>query len=101
MEMVVLPGAAGGHKGCAGFGLSQLEAVLALMPGHLCSGRGVGFSFIFSWLLMLLVLITFVLGGNTYMIVCESWRSQQLFQVSSPWGDAPVWSHRCLSKGCW
>ncbi|NWX11769.1 PRM1A protein, partial [Aegotheles bennettii] len=42
---------------------------------------GVGFSFIFSWLLMLLVLITFVLGGNIYMIVCESWRSQQLFQL--------------------
>lgn len=50
---------------------------------------------------MLLVLITFVLGGNTYMIVCESWRSQQLFQVRSPRGDTPVWSHRCLSKGCW
>ncbi|XP_053926999.1 prominin-1-A isoform X2 [Cuculus canorus] len=42
---------------------------------------GVGFSFIFSWLLMLLVLITFVLGGNSYMVVCESWRSQQLFQL--------------------
>ncbi|NXG56245.1 PRM1A protein, partial [Hemiprocne comata] len=42
---------------------------------------GVGFSFIFSWLLMLLVLITFVLGGNIYMVVCETWRSQQLFQI--------------------
>ncbi|NXH78660.1 PRM1A protein, partial [Hydrobates tethys] len=42
---------------------------------------GVGFSFIFSWLLMLLVLITFVLGGNIYMLVCESWHSQQLFQL--------------------
>ncbi|NWS71594.1 PRM1A protein, partial [Crotophaga sulcirostris] len=42
---------------------------------------GVGFSFIFSWLLMLLVLITFVLGGNIYMVVCESWRNQQLFQL--------------------
>ncbi|XP_074963849.1 prominin-1-A-like isoform X6 [Phalacrocorax aristotelis] len=43
--------------------------------------RGVGFSFIFSWMLMLLVLITFVLGGNVYMLVCESWRNQQLFQL--------------------
>ncbi|KFW66541.1 Prominin-1-A, partial [Pygoscelis adeliae] len=38
---------------------------------------GVGFSFIFSWLLMLLVLIPFMLGGNTYVLICESWRSQQ------------------------
>ncbi|KFP15337.1 Prominin-1-A, partial [Egretta garzetta] len=50
---------------------------------------GVGFSFIFSWLLMLLVLITFVLGGNTYMIVCESWRSQQLFQLLDTPGLIP------------
>ncbi|NXS26564.1 PRM1A protein, partial [Pomatostomus ruficeps] len=42
---------------------------------------GVGFSFIFSWLLMLLVLIMFVLGGNIYMFFCESWRNQQLFQL--------------------
>ncbi|NXU59256.1 PRM1A protein, partial [Turnix velox] len=42
---------------------------------------GAGFSFIFSWLLMLLVLITFVFGGNVYMLVCESWRNQQLFQL--------------------
>ncbi|NXH36926.1 PRM1A protein, partial [Myiagra hebetior] len=42
---------------------------------------GVGFSFIFSWLLMLLVMIIFVLGGNIYMLFCESWRNQQLFQL--------------------
>ncbi|NXD75581.1 PRM1A protein, partial [Halcyon senegalensis] len=50
---------------------------------------GVGFSFIFSWLLMLLVLITFALGGNTYMIICESWRSQQLFQLLDTPGLIP------------
>ncbi|KGL87370.1 Prominin-1-A, partial [Charadrius vociferus] len=50
---------------------------------------GVGFSFIFSWLLMLLVLITFVLGGNIYMLVCESWRSQQLFQLLDTPGLIP------------
>ncbi|NXP55865.1 PRM1A protein, partial [Heliornis fulica] len=50
---------------------------------------GVGFSFIFSWLLMLLVLITFVLGGNVYMLVCESWRSQQLFQLLDTPGLIP------------
>ncbi|NXN92348.1 PRM1A protein, partial [Rhinopomastus cyanomelas] len=50
---------------------------------------GVGFSFIFSWLLMLLVLITFVLGGNIYMIVCESWHNQQLFQLLDTPGLIP------------
>ncbi|NXJ73552.1 PRM1A protein, partial [Trogon melanurus] len=50
---------------------------------------GVGFSFIFSWLLMLLVLITFMLGGNIYMLACESWRSQQLFQLVDTPGLIP------------
>ncbi|NWX69928.1 PRM1A protein, partial [Alca torda] len=50
---------------------------------------GVGFSFIFSWLLMLLVLITFVLGGNTYVLLCKSWRSQQLFQLLDTPGLIP------------
>ncbi|NWY59469.1 PRM1A protein, partial [Chionis minor] len=50
---------------------------------------GVGFSFIFSWLLMLLVLITFVLGGNLYVLICESWRSQQLFQLLDTPGLIP------------
>ncbi|KFQ23038.1 Prominin-1-A, partial [Merops nubicus] len=50
---------------------------------------GVGFSFIFSWLLMLSVLITFVLGGNTYVIICESWRSQHLFQLLDTPGLIP------------
>ncbi|NXN59809.1 PRM1A protein, partial [Rynchops niger] len=50
---------------------------------------GVGFSFIFSWLLMLVVLITFVLGGNTYMLLCESWRSQQFFQLLDTPGLIP------------
>ncbi|NXS98677.1 PRM1A protein, partial [Jacana jacana] len=50
---------------------------------------GVGFSFIFSWLLMLLVMITFVLGGNIFMLICESWRSQQLFQLLDTPGLIP------------
>ncbi|NXL84514.1 PRM1A protein, partial [Alectura lathami] len=50
---------------------------------------GVGFSFIFSWLLMLLVLITFFLGGNIHALVCESWRSQQLFQLLDTPGLIP------------
>ncbi|NWW91281.1 PRM1A protein, partial [Rhynochetos jubatus] len=50
---------------------------------------GVGFSFIFSWLLMLLVLVMFVLGGNVYVLVCESWRTQQLFQLLDTPGLIP------------
>lgn len=50
---------------------------------------GVGFSFIFSWPLMLVVLLTFLLGGNSYMFVCESWRSQQLFQLVDTPGLIP------------
>ncbi|NXH88903.1 PRM1A protein, partial [Edolisoma coerulescens] len=50
---------------------------------------GVGFSFIFSWLLMLVVTIIFVLGGNIYMFFCESWRNQQLFQLLDTPGLIP------------
>ncbi|NWY09623.1 PRM1A protein, partial [Aphelocoma coerulescens] len=50
---------------------------------------GVGFSFIFSWLLMLLVTIIFVLGGNIYMFFCESWRNQQFFQLLDTPGLIP------------
>ncbi|NXH55732.1 PRM1A protein, partial [Rhabdornis inornatus] len=50
---------------------------------------GVGFSFIFSWLLMLLVMIIFVLGGNTYMLFCESWQNQQLLQLLDTPGVIP------------
>ncbi|NWT02007.1 PRM1A protein, partial [Mionectes macconnelli] len=50
---------------------------------------GVGFSFIFSWLLMLVVMIIFLLGGNVYMLFCESWRNQQLFQLLDTPGLIP------------
>lgn len=67
---------------CRGKGLARVAPQVP--TGGPCACRGVGFSFIFSWLLMLVVLLTFLLGGNTYMLVCESWRSQQLFQVGCP-----------------
>ncbi|NXS82315.1 PRM1A protein, partial [Erpornis zantholeuca] len=50
---------------------------------------GVGFSFLFSWLLMLLVMIVFLLGGNIYMFFCESWHNQQLFQLLDTPGLIP------------
>ncbi|XP_060624228.2 prominin-1-A-like [Anolis sagrei] len=39
-----------------------------------------GFSFIFAWLLMLLVLLTFLIGGNTYEFVCRPWASGRLLE---------------------
>ncbi|XP_043911524.1 prominin-1-A-like [Protopterus annectens] len=49
-----------------------------------CGGEffmvGVGFSFIFSWLFMILVLIMFLVGGNSYTLICKPWRSQELFK---------------------
>ncbi|KAL7855755.1 hypothetical protein AOLI_G00193590 [Acnodon oligacanthus] len=42
---------------------------------------GVGFSFIFSWILMGVVLTTFVVGGNMEKLVCEPLANRQLFKV--------------------
>ncbi|KAM6953130.1 prominin-1-A [Aplochiton taeniatus] len=42
---------------------------------------GVGFSFMFSWVLMEAVTATFVVGGNMEKLVCEPYHTKQLFQV--------------------
>ncbi|XP_072802113.1 prominin-1 isoform X5 [Vicugna pacos] len=42
---------------------------------------GVGFSFLFCWLLMTIVVLTFVVGGNVEKLVCESYQNKKLFQV--------------------
>ncbi|XP_036373077.1 prominin-1-A-like isoform X2 [Megalops cyprinoides] len=42
---------------------------------------GVGFSFIFSWVLMAVVTTTFVVGGNVEKLVCEPFESRQLFKI--------------------
>uniref|UniRef100_A0A8C3YRV9 Prominin-1 n=1 Tax=Catagonus wagneri TaxID=51154 RepID=A0A8C3YRV9_9CETA len=42
---------------------------------------GVGFSFLFCWLLMTLVVLSFVLGANVEKLVCEPYQSKKLFQV--------------------
>ncbi|KAM4591088.1 prominin-2 [Odontesthes bonariensis] len=41
---------------------------------------GAGFSFLFSWLLMLLVLLLFLLGGNVYTLLCRPWNNGQLLK---------------------
>ncbi|XP_040275006.1 prominin-1 isoform X3 [Bufo bufo] len=42
---------------------------------------GVGFSFMFSWVLMLIVIVTFLAGGNVEKLVCEPFQDKSLFKV--------------------
>ncbi|NXY44533.1 PRM1A protein, partial [Ceuthmochares aereus] len=42
---------------------------------------GVGFSFLFSWVLMVVVVLTFVTGGNVEKLVCEPFEDKSLFKV--------------------
>lgn len=41
----------------------------------------VGFSFIFSWVLMGVVVTSFVVGGNIEKLVCEPLANRQIFKV--------------------
>ncbi|XP_043111926.1 prominin-2 isoform X2 [Puntigrus tetrazona] len=50
---------------------------------------GVGFSFLVSWIFMLVVLILFIVGGNTYTLVCKPWQNQELFQLIDTPGLIP------------
>ncbi|XP_005402572.1 PREDICTED: prominin-1 isoform X2 [Chinchilla lanigera] len=42
---------------------------------------GVGFTFLFCWLLMILVVLTFTIGVNMQKLVCEPYANRQLFQI--------------------
>lgn len=42
---------------------------------------GVGFSFLFCWILMILVVLTFVIGANVEKLICEPYANKQLLQV--------------------
>ncbi|KAM9477911.1 prominin-2 isoform 1-T3 [Clarias gariepinus] len=57
--------------------------------GGLFLMTGVGFSFLFSWIFMIIVLILFVVGGNMYTLVCVPWKSQELFQLIDTPGVIP------------
>ncbi|XP_053487749.1 prominin-1-A isoform X7 [Ictalurus furcatus] len=55
---------------------------------------GVGFSFMFSWVLMGVVTVTFVVGGNVEKLVCEPFHSRELFKVlDTPNMVNPSWKH--------
>uniref|UniRef100_A0A3Q3S821 Prominin 1 b n=1 Tax=Mastacembelus armatus TaxID=205130 RepID=A0A3Q3S821_9TELE len=42
---------------------------------------GVGFSFIFAWVLMAIVTTLFVVGGNMEKLICEPLANRQLFKI--------------------
>uniref|UniRef100_A0A3Q3VV98 Uncharacterized protein n=1 Tax=Mola mola TaxID=94237 RepID=A0A3Q3VV98_MOLML len=50
---------------------------------------GVGFSFIFAWVLMIIVTTLFVVGGNVEKLVCEPLANRQLFKII----DTPFMVH--------
>uniref|UniRef100_A0A672R8D6 Prominin-1-A-like n=1 Tax=Sinocyclocheilus grahami TaxID=75366 RepID=A0A672R8D6_SINGR len=50
---------------------------------------GVGFSFLVSWIFMLVVLILFIVGGNTYTLVCKPWQNKELIQIIDTPGLIP------------
>ncbi|KAM6440281.1 prominin-1 isoform 3-T7 [Liasis olivaceus] len=58
---------------------------------------GVTFSFLFSWVLMLTVVATFITGGNMEKLICESFDDKTLFQIlDTPYLLNRQWKH-CLS----
>uniref|UniRef100_A0A7N8WME8 Prominin 1a n=1 Tax=Mastacembelus armatus TaxID=205130 RepID=A0A7N8WME8_9TELE len=55
---------------------------------------GVGFSFIFSWVLMGVVTIIFLAGGNMEKLVCEPFHTKELFKVvDTPHLVNPEWKN--------
>uniref|UniRef100_A0A8C5BA99 Prominin 1a n=1 Tax=Gadus morhua TaxID=8049 RepID=A0A8C5BA99_GADMO len=53
---------------------------------------GVGFSFLFSWLLMGVVTAAFLVGGNLEKLLCEPYHSKELFKLlDTPHMVDPQW----------
>ncbi|XP_075857221.1 prominin-1 isoform X4 [Microcebus murinus] len=42
---------------------------------------GVGLSFLFCWILMIIVIVTFVIGTNVEKLICESYANRKIFKV--------------------
>ncbi|XP_069557814.1 prominin-1-A isoform X10 [Brachyistius frenatus] len=55
---------------------------------------GVGFSFIFSWVLMAVVTTIFLAGGNMEKLVCEPFHTKEVFKVvDTPYLVSPEWKN--------
>ncbi|XP_026545300.1 prominin-2 [Notechis scutatus] len=50
---------------------------------------GVTFSFLFSWILILLVSVTFLVGGNIQTLVCKPWADQEILRFIDTPGNLP------------
>ncbi|KAM9344897.1 prominin-2 [Symphorus nematophorus] len=50
---------------------------------------GACFSFLFSWLFMILVVVLFLLGGNLYTLFCKPWNDGQLLKLIETPGLIP------------
>ncbi|XP_047208101.1 prominin-2 [Girardinichthys multiradiatus] len=50
---------------------------------------GAGFSILFSWLFMIVVLLLFLLGGNMYTLICRPWNNGLLLQFLDTPGLIP------------
>lgn len=50
---------------------------------------GAGFSFLFCWLFMILVLLLFLVGGNAYTLLCKTWNNGELLQLIDTPGVIP------------
>ncbi|XP_040906134.1 prominin-2 [Toxotes jaculatrix] len=50
---------------------------------------GAGFSFLFSWLFMIVVVVLFLLGGNLFTLVCRPWSSGELLKFIDTSGLIP------------
>ncbi|XP_042561596.1 prominin-2-like [Clupea harengus] len=44
-------------------------------------------TFFFSWLFLILVFITLLIGGNAHTLGCRSWKSGALFELLDQWED--------------
>ncbi|CAK6982882.1 prominin-2 [Scomber scombrus] len=50
---------------------------------------GAGFSFLFCWLFMILVILLFLVGGNMYTLVCHPWNNGKLLKFIDTPGLIP------------
>ncbi|XP_067388408.1 prominin-2 [Emydura macquarii macquarii] len=50
---------------------------------------GVSLSFLFSWLLILWVFATFLVGGNVQTLVCKNWANQEIYKFIDTPGNLP------------
>uniref|UniRef100_A0A8C6SV15 Prominin 2 n=1 Tax=Neogobius melanostomus TaxID=47308 RepID=A0A8C6SV15_9GOBI len=61
--------------------------------GSDCGGTffmmGAGFSFLCSWLFMILVLLLFLVGGNAYTLLCKPWKNGELLKLVDTPGVIP------------